>query len=61
MQVMDLKENAATSSPPPAPQKAPQKSFEQVNPPLAPTNYGPISSSDAIDIGNNQEDESIIF
>ncbi|CAA3011172.1 G3BP isoform X2 [Olea europaea subsp. europaea] len=54
--VMDLKESASTfSPPPPGPQKAPSKIIEQVNPPLVPTTVGPISSSDAIDIGNNQE------
>ncbi|XP_022858921.1 uncharacterized protein LOC111379716 [Olea europaea var. sylvestris] len=58
-QVMDLKESASTfSPPPPGPQKAPSKIIEQVNPPLVPTTVGPISSSDAIDIGNNQEGEA---
>ncbi|KAL2540772.1 Nuclear transport factor 2 (NTF2) family protein with RNA binding (RRM-RBD-RNP motif) domain [Abeliophyllum distichum] len=57
--VMDLKESAETfSPPPPAPRKAPSKNIEQVNPPLAPMTDGPISSSDSIDIGNNQEGEA---
>ncbi|KAL2486163.1 Nuclear transport factor 2 (NTF2) family protein with RNA binding (RRM-RBD-RNP motif) domain [Abeliophyllum distichum] len=54
--VMDLKESAANFSPPPhAPRKAPPKITEQVNPPLPPSTDAPVSSSDAIDIGNNQE------
>lgn len=57
--VKDRKESATSFSlSPPAPGKAPSKSIEQVNPPLAPTTDGPISSTDAIDIGNNQEGEA---
>ncbi|KAK4440495.1 Nuclear transport factor 2 [Sesamum alatum] len=54
--VMHLKESAATFSPPPAaPRRAPPKNIEQANPTFAPTTDGPVSSSESVDNGNNQE------
>ncbi|KAL0389874.1 UNVERIFIED_CONTAM: Nuclear transport factor 2 [Sesamum calycinum] len=54
--VMHLKESAATFSPPPAaPRRAPPKNIEQANPTLAPATDGPVSSSESVDNGNNQE------
>ncbi|XP_022847194.1 ras GTPase-activating protein-binding protein 1 isoform X3 [Olea europaea var. sylvestris] len=56
--VMDLKESIANFFPPLAPRRAPPKIMEQANPPLPPlppSTDAPVSSSDATDIGNNQE------
>lgn len=56
---MDLKESIANFFPPLAPRRAPPKIMEQANPPLPPSTDAPVSSSDATDIGNNQEGEDI--
>ncbi|KAL0459930.1 UNVERIFIED_CONTAM: Nuclear transport factor 2 [Sesamum latifolium] len=54
--VMHLKESAATFSPPPAaPRRAPPKNIEQANPTFVPATDGPVSSSESVDNGNNQE------
>ncbi|CAI9761309.1 unnamed protein product [Fraxinus pennsylvanica] len=54
-EVMHLKESTANFSQPPQAQKASPKITEQVNPPLPPPTDASFSSSDAIDIGNNQD------
>ncbi|KAG8387267.1 hypothetical protein BUALT_Bualt02G0003600 [Buddleja alternifolia] len=55
--VMHLKETAASFSPPPAAprRKAPPKNVEQPNPTFASMTDGPVSSSESVDNGNNQD------
>ncbi|XP_073039293.1 nuclear transport factor 2-like, partial [Primulina eburnea] len=58
--VMDLKESAATFSPPPsAPRKAPPVNVEQQTPTFTPVNDVPVSNEEsATDNENNQEGEA---
>ncbi|KAG8391524.1 hypothetical protein BUALT_Bualt01G0196600 [Buddleja alternifolia] len=58
--VMHLKETAASFSPPPAAprRKAPPKNVEQPNPTFASMTDGPVSSSESVDNGNNQDGEA---
>lgn len=62
VQVMHLKGNVASSPPPQVtPRKAPPKIVEPVHPPFAPATDGPISGSEVVDNGNNQDGEGMIF
>ncbi|KAI3450834.1 hypothetical protein Pfo_007499 [Paulownia fortunei] len=57
--VMHLKESGAPLSPQlAAPRKAPPKNIELVIPTFAPATDGPVSSSESVDNGSNQEGEA---
>ncbi|KAL6567076.1 hypothetical protein OROMI_015480 [Orobanche minor] len=57
--VMRLKESGATLSPSiAAPRKVTPKIIEPVNPTFSPVTVGPVSSSESVDNGNNQDGEA---